>query len=72
MALGYEESRLEQQVVSGAGAVGLMQVKPNTARAMGISDIYKAVPNVLAGTKLLAYLMDIYLEDASLDEQNRT
>jgi membrane-bound lytic murein transglycosylase MltF len=72
VALGYEESRLEQQVRSSAGAVGLMQVKPIVGRTLGIGDISKADPNVHAGTKLLADLMDNYFKDAPFDEQNRT
>jgi membrane-bound lytic murein transglycosylase MltF len=72
VALGYEESRLEQQVRSSAGAVGLMQVKPIVGRTLGIDDISKADPNVHAGTKLLAMLMDTYFKDAAFDEQNRT
>jgi membrane-bound lytic murein transglycosylase MltF len=72
VALGYEESRLEQQVVSSAGAVGLMQVKPTTARAIGIADISQADGNVRAGTKLLAVLIDNYFKDAPFDQQNRT
>jgi membrane-bound lytic murein transglycosylase MltF len=72
VALGYEESRLEQQVRSSAGAVGLMQVKPIVGRTLGIDDISKADPNVHAGTKLLATLMDDHFKDAQFDEQNRT
>jgi membrane-bound lytic murein transglycosylase MltF len=71
VALGYEESRLEQSVRSPAGAVGLMQVKPVAARAVGVGDISKADPNVHAGTKLIALLMDNYFKDAPFDEQNR-
>jgi membrane-bound lytic murein transglycosylase MltF len=72
VALGYEESRLEQQARSSAGAVGLMQVKPIVGRTLGIGDISRADPNVHAGTKLLADLMDNYFKDAPFDEQNRT
>lgn len=42
VALGYEESRLEQQVRSSVGAVGLMQVMPKTGQAMGVGNIYQA------------------------------
>jgi membrane-bound lytic murein transglycosylase MltF len=72
VALGYEESRLEQQARSSAGAVGLMQVKPMVGRALGVGDITKADPNVHAGSKLLARLMDDYFKDVPFDEQNRS
>jgi membrane-bound lytic murein transglycosylase MltF len=71
VALGYEESRLKQQVRSPAGAVGIMQVKPKTASTLAVGDIHKADPNVHAGTKLLALLMDDYFKDATFDDQNR-
>jgi membrane-bound lytic murein transglycosylase MltF len=72
VALGYEESRLEQQVRSSAGAVGIMQIKPIAARSVGIGDISKADANIHAGTKLLATLMDDYFKNDQFDEQNRT
>jgi membrane-bound lytic murein transglycosylase MltF len=71
VALGYEESRLEQQVRSSAGAVGIMQIKPIAARAVGVGDISRADANIHAGTKLLAELMDDNFKDAPFDGQNR-
>jgi membrane-bound lytic murein transglycosylase MltF len=71
VALGYEESRLEQQVRSSAGAVGIMQIKPIAARSVGVGDISRAGANIQAGTKLLAELMENYFEDAKFDGQNR-
>jgi soluble lytic murein transglycosylase-like protein len=44
VAQGYQESRLDQRAHSRVGAVGLMQLMPNTARALGVGDIYKADP----------------------------
>jgi membrane-bound lytic murein transglycosylase MltF len=71
VALGYEESRLEQQVRSSAGAVGIMQIKPNTARGVGVGNISTADANIHAGTKLLAVMMDDYFKDVPFDAQNR-
>ena len=71
VAQGYQESGLDQRTVSRAGAVGLMQIMPQTGRELGVGDIHKADPNVHAGAKYMAQLLDDYFKDAALDEQNR-
>jgi membrane-bound lytic murein transglycosylase MltF len=71
VAQGYQESRLDQRAHSRAGAVGLMQLMPQTGRTLGVGDIYKADPNVHAGAKYMAQLMDDYFKDVPFDEQNR-
>jgi membrane-bound lytic murein transglycosylase MltF len=71
VAQGYQESRLDQHARSHVGAVGLMQLMPNTGHTLGVGDIYKAEPNVHAGAKYMAQLMDTYFKDVPFDEQNR-
>src|SRR6516225_4411581 len=71
VAQGYQESRLDQRAHSRVGAVGLMQLMPQTGRALGVGDIHKADPNVHGGAKYMAQLMDDYFKDAPFDEQNR-
>jgi membrane-bound lytic murein transglycosylase MltF len=71
VAQGYQESRLDQSARSRVGAVGLMQLMPQTGRALGVGDIHKADPNVHGGAKYMAQLMDDYFKDAPFDEQNR-
>jgi membrane-bound lytic murein transglycosylase MltF len=71
VAQGYQESRLDQRARSRVGAVGLMQLMPKTGRALGVGDISKADPNVHAGAKYMAQLMDNYFKDVPFDEQNR-
>jgi membrane-bound lytic murein transglycosylase MltF len=71
VAQGYQESGLDQRIVSRAGAVGLMQIMPQTGRELGVGDIHKPDPNVHAGAKYMAQLMDDYFNDASFDDQNR-
>jgi membrane-bound lytic murein transglycosylase MltF len=71
VAQGYQESNLDQRTVSPVGAVGLMQIMPQTGRELGVGDIHKPDPNVHAGAKYMAQLMDDYFNDASFDEQNR-
>ena len=47
-----------------------MQLMPKTGRVLGVGDIYKAEPNVHAGAKYMAQLMDDYFKDVPFDEQN--
>jgi membrane-bound lytic murein transglycosylase MltF len=71
IAQGYQESRLDQRARSHVGAVGLMQLMPKTGLALGVGDIHMADPNVHAGAKYMAQLMDDYFRDVPFDEQNR-
>ena len=70
VAQGYQESRLDQQTRSRVGAVGLMQLMPQTGRALGVGDIYKADPNVHGGAKYMAQLMYDNFKNVPFDEQN--
>jgi membrane-bound lytic murein transglycosylase MltF len=73
-AQGYQESRLSQAARSNAGAVGVMQLLPTTARDanVGIKDIYKVDPNIHAGVKYLNFLRERYFSDPEIDELNKT
>jgi membrane-bound lytic murein transglycosylase MltF len=64
MAQGYQESKLDQEKRSHAGAVGIMQVMPATAADpnVGIDDIEKPEPNIHAGVKYLRFLRDRYFD----------
>lgn len=61
-AQGYQESRLDQSVVSSAGAVGVMQLLPSTAKdpAVGDVDIHQARENIIGGARYLRHLRDRY------------
>lgn len=52
----YEESRFNPDAVSFAGAVGLMQVMPTTARGFGFDSITVPEVNVHAGTRYLRHV----------------
>jgi membrane-bound lytic murein transglycosylase MltF len=60
--MAFQESELDHSQTSRAGAVGLMQVLPSTAkdRQIGIADIHRVENNVHAGVKYLAFLRDHY------------
>jgi membrane-bound lytic murein transglycosylase MltF len=68
-AQGYQESGLDQSVRSAVGAIGIMQVMPDTARdpSVDIPDIEVAERNVEAGVKYLRHLRDTYFDDPEID-----
>ncbi|TYS15818.1 lytic transglycosylase domain-containing protein [Rossellomorea vietnamensis] len=55
-----QESNFKPDAVSHAGASGLMQLMPATARGLGVTDIFDPEQNVFAGTKYLKQMMDKY------------
>jgi soluble lytic murein transglycosylase-like protein len=60
------ESGFNARAVSKAGAVGLMQLMPATARRFGATDRYDARQNVHAGARYLKSLIDRYGKDIRL------
>ncbi len=72
-AQGFQESHLKQNARSRAGAVGIMQLLPRTARDpnVGIPDIHKAEANIHAGIKYLDFLRRQYFSEPGIDDINR-
>lgn len=73
-AQGYQESRLNQKARSGAGAIGVMQLLPSTAKDknVAIHDIHNVDSNIHAGIKYLDFLRTRYFDDPSIDARNKT
>lgn len=55
-ALIYQESRFLPEVESWAGAVGLMQLMPQTAETFGVEEITSPKDNIQGGLKFLIWL----------------
>ena len=74
VALGYQESQLNQERKSRTGATGIMQVIPKYAAAspIDISNVDSAEANIHAGTKMLREISDTYFKTDRIDSLNKT
>jgi membrane-bound lytic murein transglycosylase MltF len=72
-AQGYQESGLQQDRKSPAGAIGVMQIKPSTAadRNVGIKDVTSVDSNIHAAAKYMRFLADRYFSDDDIDALNQ-
>jgi soluble lytic murein transglycosylase-like protein len=59
-------SGFDRLAVSSAGAHGLMQLMPATARRFGVLNRFDARQNIFGGTRYLRALLDHYQGDVSL------
>jgi soluble lytic murein transglycosylase-like protein len=60
------ESGFDPHAVSPKGAVGLMQLMPETARRYGVRNLYDPAENIQGGAKYLRDLMQKFNNDLSL------
>ena len=74
MAVGYQESQLEQNRRGPGGAVGIMQVLPNDAAAppINVPNVNTVPNNILAGVRMLHQIKEQYFNDPNIDPVNKT
>jgi membrane-bound lytic murein transglycosylase MltF len=70
-AQGYQESRLNQNAKSAVGAIGIMQVMPETGKEQKVGDIHQVDPNIHAGVKYMRFLRDSFFEKEPMDDVNK-
>ncbi len=64
-AIMHAESWFEPEAVSPAGAQGLMQLMPGTARRFGVANVFDPLDNIMGGAAYLAWLMAEFDGDLS-------
>jgi soluble lytic murein transglycosylase-like protein len=65
-AIIHAESSFNPMALSHAGAQGLMQLMPATARRFGVADSYNASQNISGGVQYLAWLLKRFNGNLSL------
>lgn len=59
----FQESRFNPKARSWAGARGLLQVMPRTARELGLTDLNEPATSIHAGVKYMAWLRDRFQQE---------
>ena len=59
-AIGKAESNFNANAVSCAGAQGVMQLMPATAKSLGVTDSFDAEQNIMGGAKYIKQMLDRY------------
>lgn len=65
-ALVKQESSYNPNAVSSAGAMGLTQLMPRTAKSLGVTDAFDPVQNLNGGAKYLAQMLREFNGDTRL------
>ena len=71
MAKGFQESGLNQEAKSPVGAIGVMQLMPETGAEMKVGDIHLEEPNIHAGIKYFYTLMQERYGNEPMDTLNK-
>ena len=62
-AVAKTESNFNPYAVSSRGALGLMQLVPDTAKRFGVSNVFDPEENIQGGVKFLKFLLGMFPEN---------
>ncbi|MFL6247246.1 MAG: lytic transglycosylase domain-containing protein [Thermoanaerobaculia bacterium] len=65
-AVARRESAWKADIVSNRGAIGIMQLMPDTARYLGVNNAFDPRENIFGGTRYLRTLLDTFNGDLDL------
>ena len=71
-SFGFQETMLNQALISPGGAIGVMQLNAATGGAMNVGNIHELDSNIHAGAKYLNDLVSDNFKEDGLDNSNRT
>ncbi len=69
-SIAFQESNFNPRVESWAGAIGLMQVMPETGEYFGVNDLWNPEKNISVGVRFLKFL-DEYWKKTVSDQDER-
>ncbi len=65
----FQESRFDPKAKSNAGALGLMQVLPSTAKQFGITDLHNPALGVQAGVRYMDWVRDRFPQELPVTDR---
>lgn len=65
LAVAKTESNFDPKATSSAGAQGIMQLMPATAKSLGVTNSYDAEQNIMGGARYLSQLITKYDGDTT-------
>lgn len=65
-AIAKQESDFQPNCTSHAGAMGIMQLMPDTAKGLGVTDPYDPEQNIMGGAKFISQMLKKYDGDVTL------
>ena len=67
----FQESRFRPRARSWAGAAGLLQLMPPTARQFGVTNVYDPEDNVAGAVRFIQWLEDYWADKIPDDDERR-